>query len=165
MASYRQSQSTYPYFCQSGPSSNTDTNITSISTSSTFWNGGTNLERGSASVTTNTSNGLVFTAPVEGLYYFEIILNCLNNSATGDDSGTWGITITRASPLTNSDRYIIDNPSNIATTGTEYNTQFSTNVYLNASDTVKMYGTQFTNLETYLANKCFFMGYLVAGFS
>jgi hypothetical protein len=76
----------------------------------------------------------------------------------------WGITITRASPLTNSDRYIIDNPSNIATIVTEYNTQFSTNVYLNANDTVKMYGTQFTNQQVYLANRCFFMGYLVAGF-
>ena len=163
MASYKQLQSTYPYFCQSGPSSNTSISINNISTSSTFWNDGTNLERGSASVTTNTANGLVFTAPVKGLYYFEIILNCLSASLS-DDSGTWGITITRASPLTNSDRYIIDNPSNIATITTEYNTQFSTNVYLNANDTVKMYGTQFTNQQVYLANRCFFMGYLVAGF-
>ena len=161
MASYKQLQSTYPYFCQSGPSSNTSISINNISTSSTFWNDGTNLERGSASV--SLANGLVFTAPVKGLYYFEIILNCLSGSLS-DDSGMWGITITRASPLTNSDRYIIDNPSNIATITTEYNTQFSTNVYLNANDTVKMYGTQFTNQQVYLANRCFFMGYLVAGF-
>ena len=163
MASYTQLQTSYPYFCQSGPSADTETKISSISTSSTFWNGGTNLERGSASVTTNTTNGLVFTAPVKGLYYFKIILNCLNNGATGDDSGSWGFTITKSGTSTN--RYIIDNPSNIATTATEYNTQFSTNVYLNANDTVKMYGTQFANEEKYLANRCFFMGYLIAGFA
>ena len=163
MASYNQLQSTYPYFCQSGPSANTDTNINGISTSSTFWNGGTNLERGSASVTTNTANGLVFTAPVKGLYYFKIILNCINNSSTGDDSGTWGFTITKSG--TSTDRYITDDPGNIATTATEYNTQFSTIAFLNVNDTVKMYGTQFTDTETYLSNRCFFIGYLIAGFA
>ena len=163
MASYRQPKNTYPYFCQSGPSSNTSISINNISTSSTFWNDGTNLERGSESVTTNTANGLVFTAPVKGLYYFKIILNCLNNGSTGDDSGMWGFTITKSG--TSSDRYITDDPGNIATTATEYNTQFSTIAFLNANDTVKMYGTQFNDAETYLANRCFFMGYLIAGFA
>ncbi len=163
-ASFKQSQSTYPYFCQSGPSANTDTNLASICTSTTFWNGGTNLERGSACITTNTANGLVFTAPVKGLYHFTIMLNMLNQSNTGDDSGYWGITITKSGVATN--RTIQDDQENIATTTTEYNTQFSTIAYLNANDTVKMYSTGFTgNLQTYLANSCYFMGYLVAGFS
>jgi hypothetical protein len=162
MASYRQLQSTYPYFCQSGPSNNLDTSINDIATSTTFWNGGTNLERGSASVTTNTVNGLVFTAPVKGLYYFKIILNCLNQSATGNNDGTWGFTITKGS--TPSNRSITDNPGNISTTTTQYNTQFSTIVFLNSADTVKMYSSGLTDTETYLANKCFFMGYLIAGF-
>jgi hypothetical protein len=167
MASYKQSQTTYPYFCQSGPGSNTDISMNAIAISPTFWNNGTNLEKGSDCITTNTANGLLFTAPVSGLYYFEIILNCLNNSSTySDDSGKWGITITRASPLTNSTRSISDNPENIATDGTEYNTQFSTTVYLNQNDTVKMYSAVFTTpVQRYLANSCFFMGYLVGGFS
>ena len=165
MASYKQLQTTYPYFCQSGPGTNTDISMNSIATSPTFWNSGTNLEKGSDCITTNTANGLVFTAPVKGLYYFKIILNCINNGNGGDDSGDWGITITRASPLSNSTRKITDNPENIATTATEYNSQFSTIVYLNQSDTVKMYSFGFINAQTYLANSCFFMGYLVAGFS
>lgn len=162
MASYRQPEDTYPYFCQRGPSSDTTTNINGIATSSTFWANG-NLEKGSSSV--SLTNGLVFTAPVKGLYYFKIILNCLNNGTINNDSGSWGFTITRASPLTDSDRYITDNPGNIATTTTEYNTQFSTIAFLNENDTVKMIGADFADLETYLANRCYFMGYLIAGFA
>ena len=163
MASYRQPENTYPYFCQRGPSSDTTTNINGISTSSTFWANG-NLERGLQS-SISLTNGLVFTAPVKGLYYFKIILNCLNNGSINNDSGSWGITITRASPLNNSERYITDNPGNIATTTTEYNTQFSTIAFLNEGDTVKMGATDFVDLETYLANRCYFMGYLIAGFA
>jgi hypothetical protein len=165
MASYKQLKTTYPYFCQSGPGTNQDVSMSTIATSPTFWNNGTNLERGSACITTNTSNGLLFTAPVSGLYYFEIILNCVNEDAANPNSGQWGITITRASPLSNSTRSISDNPENISTTAIEYNTQFSTIAYLNANDTVKMYSATFNAVQRYLANSCFFMGYLVAGFS
>jgi hypothetical protein len=163
MASYKQSQTTYPYFCQSGPGSNTDISMNNIATSPTFWNNGTNLEKGSDCITTNTANGLLFTAPVKGLYYFKIILNCLNQSNPGDDSGDWGFIITKSGSSTI--RKIADNPEFFATTVTEYNTQFSTIAYLNANDTVKMYGSGFVSPQTYLANSCFFMGYLVAGFS
>jgi hypothetical protein len=163
MASYKQSESNYPYFCQSGPGTNQNTNITTISTSTTFWNNGTNLERGYESITTNTAGGLVFTAPVKGLYYFKIIFNCINQSNNGDDDGIWGFTITKSDISSN--RYITDNPESISFTDKEYNTKFSTVVYLNANDTVKVYSVGFTGLQTYLANSCFFMGYLIAGFS
>ena len=165
MASYRQLESAYPYFCQSGPGTDTATNITSISTSNTFWNGGTNLERGSACIVTTGApgGGLVFTAPVKGLYYFKIILCCINNSAIGADSGNWGFRINKSGTLTN--RVIDDKPGNIATTATEYNTQFSTIAFLNVDDTVRMYSTGYIDDEIYLADKCYFMGYLVSGFS
>ena len=164
MASYRQSQSTYPYFCQSGPDTNRTTKLTDIAISSNFWNGNSNnLERGSACITTDTANGLVFTAPVKGLYYFKISFCCLNNSNTGDDSGIWGFSITKSGTSTN--RVTADDPSNISTTETEYNTQFSTIAHLNVNDTVKMYSNNFTSEEIYLADKCYFMGYLIAGFS
>jgi hypothetical protein len=165
MASYKQSQTNYPYFCLSGPSTRDDYNLTQISTSNTFWNS-TSLEKGSDSVTINSTDGLKFTAPVSGLYYFKISFCCLNNSATGDDSGIWGITITRASPLSNSTRFIGDNPENISTEGTEYNSQFSTIAHLNAGDTVKMYTDGgFSSVQDYFANRSFFMGYLIAGFN
>lgn len=163
MASYRQLQSTYAYFCQTGPPNDVDISLGAISTSSTFWNGvSANLERGFSCITTNTANGLVFTAPVKGLYYFKIILNCINQSATGTDNANWGITVTKGSTSTN--RFITDNPDNMATQSVEYNTQFSTIAYLSANDTVKMYGTGSSSVERWLANRCYFMGYLIAGF-
>jgi hypothetical protein len=165
MASYRQLESTYPYFCQSGPAAGSGTSqdfsMNTIATSPTFWNNGTNLERGSECITTNTANGLLFTAPVNGLYYFKIILNCINQSGAGDDSGDWGFTITKSGTATN--RYITDNPEYFSATDTEYNTKFSTIAYLAKDDTVKMYSARFVNAQTYIANSCFFIGYLVAG--
>ena len=165
MAAYKQSQTSYPYFCQSGPGTNQDVIMNTIATSPTFWNDGTNLERGSQCITTNTSNGLVFTAPVSGLYFFEIILNCINEDGENSNSGEWGIIVTRASPLSSSTRYLKDNQEYYSTTTREYNTQFSTIAHLNANDTVRMYSATFSSAQRYLANSCFFMGYLIAGFS
>lgn len=155
--SYKQSQSAYPYFLYSGGGTGT-TNITAaLANNTTFFNTNT-LESG----TTGFTNG-TFTAPMKGLYFFRIVLNCINNNSAADDSGTWGFRITRSGTPEN--RIITDNPGNKSTANVEYVTQFSTIAYLNAGDTVRGYSIDFADVEIYLTNQNYFMGYLIAAFS
>lgn len=158
--SFKQPQNTYPYFCFSGPATTGSYTITSAAAGNSIFS--TQLDLGS----NHFSNG-VFTAPVNGAYYFQIILNVINNSATSDDTGNWGIKITYANS-TVSYRVVTDNPENIATTGTEYVTQFSGVVYLDSNSTVQMYGNGFAssgNTVEFTANQSFFMGYLINRFN
>lgn len=160
--SYTLTKSSYPHFSAT-LSTNKTTSLSNLSVT-----GGIImdllLESGGGDYTNgySTTTG-VFTAPIKGLYNFYAILCCLNNSANGDDSGSWGFSLT-VNSLT-STRLINDNPENRSSTTTEYLTSFSILTNLNAGDTVKLYGSGFDDAQTYLSNRCHFKGYLVAAYN
>lgn len=156
--SYRTSQSTYPYFCINNNTTTTNLLDTILASNTTFFNN----DAGSGAGT--YSNGK-YTAPVKGLYYIEVILNCVNQSAANDDSGEWGIAFKQNSTdSVESTRHVTDNPGDRSTQDVEYVTRFSTILQLNAGGYVRVYSSGFTEFETYLSYRNYFMGYLIAEF-
>ncbi len=157
--SYKQSQSTYPYFSVTNSTSTSNPLDTLLASSTTFFN--TDVNSGAGTY----SNGK-YTAPVKGLYYIEVILNCVNQSGSTDDSGEWGVAFKQNSTdSTESTRYITDNPGSRSTQDIEYVTRFSTILQLNVNGYVRVYSSGFSDAEMYLSYRNYFTGYLIAAFN
>lgn len=155
--SYIQPKTTYPYFSYSGGKTTLASINVALDISSNFFE--TKLEEGSTDLSLCR-----FTAPTKGLYYFEILFNCRNNTGSGDDTGQWGFAIKKGS---NPEifRFVTDNPEYFSTDGTEYNTRFSTIVYLNAGDYVRGVVNGFSAGQFYLVGQNYFSGYLISAFN
>ena len=159
--SYKQKQSTYPYFCITNSARVEDGVLAGLlGADTTFFD--TSLETGGAS---GFDKGK-YTAPVKGLYYVSIILCCRNNGTPGNDDGYFGFAFKRA--ITDSAetfRTTTDNPGNISTTTREYISTFSTIVRLDANGYIRVYSSEFENAQDYMANSSYFMGHLITAFN
>lgn len=148
----------YPYVCVTGPVAD-QTIVLSFNNARDFIFK-TVLEGGLNNFNTTTG---IFTATIKGLYKFEIIFNCMNNTGTNDDTGELGYEIKKNNVTTV--RFIRENPEARSTTSVEYTMGFQTIVSLNVNDTVNLWLNGFTDAQKYLANTCYFTAYLIAAFS
>jgi len=101
--SYYSVEGNYPYVIVNGTGNKT-MSLNSINTDGYFIFSNV-LEDGLNNF--NTSTG-TFTATVKGLYKFEALLVCKNQSGFADKTMEWGFKITKNSVSTN--RFTVDNP-------------------------------------------------------
>jgi hypothetical protein len=164
---YISQESSYPYFCYNNSADKTLDlkNINNSNENSLFNN---ELEYSGSGYNTN---GCIFTAPVKGTYYFYTHLCCVQNTddPSNDNSVAWGIFVFNSDgTIKDSTRTIIDDPEYRVYFGAlAYNMSFETVIFLDVGEKVKVSSDDAGGGEEqrYLANKNYFMGYLISAFS
>jgi hypothetical protein len=164
---YISQESSYPYFCYNN-SADKNLNLKNINNSDTNSLFNNQLEYSGSGYNTN---GCIFTAPVKGAYYFYTHLCCVQDDGDdrNDDSVAWGIFVFNSDgTIKDSTRTITDDPEyRTDDSSLAYNMSFETVIFLDVGEKVKVSSNDADGggVQKYLANKNYFMGYLISAFS
>jgi hypothetical protein len=114
----------------------------------------------------NTTN-FTFTAPIKGLYQFNVGLSIINNDIAGsdeaNDSHTWGFR--KNDGLSGAISYeLADNWGNRTNNASELSRGFSISVFMSANNTMAVYYAGKTDIEIFMSSSIF-SGHLVKEFS
>ena len=165
---YISQESYYPYFCYNNSADKT-LNLKDINDSSTNSLFNNELEYSGSGYNTN---GCIFTAPVKGAYYFYTHLCCVQNAGdntSDDNSVAWGFFVFNSDgTIKDNTRTIIDDPEyRVNDSYSAYNVSFETVIFLDVGEKVKVSSNDAGGGgdQKYLANRNYFMGYLISAFS